>query len=541
MVRKVIACSRPVFFLLFVLFACRALGQSPSGAGVKFHVHSTQQPGTVRLYRLYLEHTGHTYTTSEAEVRTMTKSRKYQARIEPMDMFVYTEQKPGTVRLYRFIQKLDDGGWRSFYTAFEPEMKEVRRRRHCELHAMEAYVFPHDYRPTELVLQEGRPTTPDVQDVTLSRDPQHPSRGADTIISNNYDGITLIRFDVSRVPSDARIRSATLELCCTSVGFSQEETQRTCELKLFRFGHDWKEGSGSEQLARQDGANVATFDGQSPWPDGGAKACAGELLDSFAHKGDYRDWCRWNVKPHVVQEWRSPAKRNYGLMIQGTPRAKALCYASSDAPESQNRPILRLALSYADDIVPVYHCYNPVSSEHFYTTSEEERDAFLDNAKQAVTAKKKRDEERHKQAAQQKLAEASKTKPAEKSVPKTGAEKLALLHLGRAVGRDDPVVRRFDGLIRKIQAKCVPIDDHHVAAVTNMARTLLKDRGVTIDLLELLEWLERSAPERDVAPYKYEDVALAFVCIAGSDELTEDELPKAHAYVRATLEALAGK
>jgi hypothetical protein len=42
-----------------------------------------------------------------------------------MDMFVYTEQKPGTLRLYRFVQRLPEGGWRSFYTAHEPEMKDV--------------------------------------------------------------------------------------------------------------------------------------------------------------------------------------------------------------------------------------------------------------------------------------------------------------------------------------------------------------------------------------------------------------------------------
>jgi len=397
MSKDFLVCSVLGLGCLVPFFSPRAVAQSPYAGAVKFHVHTTQQPGTVKLYRLLFADGTHCYTTSEAEVRTMTTSRKYQAKIEPMDMFVYTEQTPGTTRLYRFTQKRLDGGWRSFYTAFEPEKNHVAKGKYSDLHSMKAYVFPHTYRPKEFVLQEGRPTTPDVQDVTLSKDPQHPSRGAEAIISNNYDGITLVRFDLSRVPTEARIRSATLELFCTSVGFAQEEIQRTSDLKVYRFCHEWQEGTGTDQLVRHDGADFATFDGRSPWPKGGPKACAGELLATFAHKGNYRNWCKWNLEGQIIQDWMSPGTPNYGLMIQGTPGAKALCYVSSDGSERHNRPILRLALSYSDDIVPVYWCHNPVNGDHFYTISEEERDSFIEEAKQDVALKRKQEEERRKQ------------------------------------------------------------------------------------------------------------------------------------------------
>lgn len=38
----------------------------------------------------------------------------------------------------------------------------------------------------------------------------------------------------------------------------------------------------------------------------------------------------------------------------------------------------------AGDIAPVYCCYNPATGEHFYTMSEAERDAFIQQAKQQV-------------------------------------------------------------------------------------------------------------------------------------------------------------
>ena len=101
--------------------------EPPYGGAVKFHVLKAERPGTVRLYRLLLADGTHCYTTSEREVSTLSKSSKYQAKIEPMDAFVYAEQAPGTTRLYRITQRLPGGeGWRSFYTASEAEMKSVR-------------------------------------------------------------------------------------------------------------------------------------------------------------------------------------------------------------------------------------------------------------------------------------------------------------------------------------------------------------------------------------------------------------------------------
>jgi len=368
--------SRVCFALLACAVAVAAERETPTAkfeGNVKFYVHRTQQSGTVKLHRLRLADGTHVYTTSDIEVFSLTRSREYQAKVEPMEAYVYLEQKPGTVRLYRFAPKSPDGNPRSLYTAFEPEMQNVQNQESSKLLATRAFVYPHTYQP--------------------------------------------------------------------------------------------EEGS---------------------------------------------------------------------------------------------------------DIVPVYCCYSPATGEHFYTTSKAERDSYIEQAKRELALKKQREQEQAKRLEQAKAAEALKRKqeeqarqrakqamalkqeqdrqkqnPAERSKPKpvsktTAAEDLALLHLGRRVGKDHPTVRRFDELIRKIQAKCVRIDDEQVAAVAYTAQTLLRKKGMDVDLLQLMDWLEKSAPEKDVGPYKYEDVAWAFVLMATSDDF-KGELPEVHKYVRATLEVLAGK
>lgn len=113
--------------------------------GVKFYVHKTQKPGTVRFHRLLLINGTHCYTTSEAEVERLVKDVK--ARVEPMDAFVFRERVPGTVRLYRFTLNPKKSVTINFYTAFEPEMKDIARREDSRLQDVRAYVYPHDFRP----------------------------------------------------------------------------------------------------------------------------------------------------------------------------------------------------------------------------------------------------------------------------------------------------------------------------------------------------------------------------------------------------------
>jgi hypothetical protein len=78
-------------------------------------------------------------------VKSLTSTKN--AQIEPMDAFVLSEPVSGTVRLYRFEQRLPNKIVRHFYTAFEPNMKEVVKQPGSKLHPMKCFVFPHTYKP----------------------------------------------------------------------------------------------------------------------------------------------------------------------------------------------------------------------------------------------------------------------------------------------------------------------------------------------------------------------------------------------------------
>jgi hypothetical protein len=545
MFRNVVTCCSVALSLPLAFLPLRAIAQSPYGGDIKFYMHRTEQPGTVRLYRLLLADGTHCYTTSEAEIRTMTTSRKYQARVEPVDMFVYAEQKPGTVRLYRLTQRLADGGWRSFYTAYEPEMKEVRTHQGCELHPVKAYVFPHDYmQPTEFVVQEGRPGAGDVRDVMISPDPrlsQHNLGGMDQLGIWPVSGVTLIRFDLSQIPSNTTIRAASLELSCISVGFSEEEIKRSWTIYVSECSHEWIEGTGDDTVPVRNGATASTYDGTHEWPKRDVTSCAGAVMGSFVHEGNRRGPCKWDLNTEVVDGWISGKRPNHGLMIWGEEPGKAVAFAPSESPTPENRPMLRLAALVprdnldSHDIAPVYCCYNPVSAEHFYTTSEKERDFFVANARQAVAARQERESEQTKRTDVARAAEAQKAGP--DHGPATAAQKLASIELGAPASEDAAITRRFGELIASIRTKGSPTDEQVIVAATQRGHSLLKAKGVQIGLLQFTEMLDKSISERIAKKYHYPDIVATFVLLATSEEFRgkTEEVPET---VRATLEAL---
>jgi hypothetical protein len=401
-----------------------AVGQSPYAGAIKFYVHQTQQPGTVKLYRLLLADGTRCYTTSNLEVTTLTQSSKYKAKVEPMDAFVYTEKVPGTTRLYRITGRHPDGGWRSFYTAFEPEMKNVRKQKHSELHRMKAYVFPHDFHYGEITLQQGKPGTGNVQDVTISAYPKlsENNLGIEHHLEIGQDGkVALLRFDLSYIPKDAKVRSAALELFSFRVGSSEEEIERRWPIDVYECRHPWVEGTGHTVVARHDGATFSTSDGKTKWPTGQVSGCAGDLLGTALHEGGQTRWCAWQLKPTVVEEWISGRRPNFGMLVWGKRPGKNVTFASSNTTTLKNRPILRLMVvppgfdGNLGDLVPVYCCYNPVGPEHFYTTSEKERDLFVANTEQAVALKQKQDAEQAKELEQKRLAESMRRKQEEEA------------------------------------------------------------------------------------------------------------------------------
>lgn len=138
---------RAMVTTLLLLFAFAPAYGQMKYENIKFYVHSTKQPETVRLYRLSLKDGSHRYTTSKTEVDYLQKSLKRKAQIVPFDAYVYEKQVPGTVRLYRILFSGKDETHLLMMTAFEPEML-LHKNAGRKIHTMKAYVFPHTFKKT---------------------------------------------------------------------------------------------------------------------------------------------------------------------------------------------------------------------------------------------------------------------------------------------------------------------------------------------------------------------------------------------------------
>src|SRR4051812_41610995 len=85
------------------------------------------------------------------------------------------------------------------------------------------------------------------QDVTISADGRVENEnfgGAHQTDLWQFDGVLLLRFDLSSVPRNAVVKDASLELFCASVGFAPEEKARSWPVSVYECTHEWKEGTG---------------------------------------------------------------------------------------------------------------------------------------------------------------------------------------------------------------------------------------------------------------------------------------------------------
>lgn len=201
-------------------------------------------------------------------------------------------------------------------------------------------------------LQNGRNGYVGTQDVTISADGNLETQnfgGAHQIDIWQFDGVAVLRFELSAFPKNAVVKAASLDLYCASVGFSPEEIARAWPVSVYACTQSWKEGTGiPKEKPRKDGATLKTSDGTHRWPEGGVTAVAGDLLSTTTLAGDQQRWYRWDLNPEIVQGWINGSRPNYGVMIWGKSPGKAVSFTSKDSTAADRRPILHLTLSVPD-------------------------------------------------------------------------------------------------------------------------------------------------------------------------------------------------
>ncbi len=173
------------------------------------------------------------------------------------------------------------------------------------------YVAP---TPQELVL------TPSNMDSWIDQNNQSYNGGSDTTMSvqnrNNQARRSLIYFDISSIPENATINSATLELYATAVPSSSQL------LDIYRITQSWTENG-------VNWSNQPTYTTPIVQIDGGTSA----------------GWKIWNVKS-IVESWHNGSYTNYGFLlkcnVENSNQTRLYQFATKENSTQSYRPILRI-------------------------------------------------------------------------------------------------------------------------------------------------------------------------------------------------------
>lgn len=199
----------------------------------------------------------------------------------------------------------------------------------------------------EVVLQDGRFDYTGTQDTQLGKG-NNVGRWEQFGIWQ-YDEPALIRFDLSLIPSSAKVKSASLELFFKDCGFSEYEIRRSWPVEVYVCEVPWVEGTGHPEAHTHDGASIETTDGTTPWPGGKVTVSPSLRLGrTTIAGGQERRWYRWALNTQLVQKWIDGQLKNNGMVIVGRPPGKAVAFFAREDTEIELRPTLRLLLMVPD-------------------------------------------------------------------------------------------------------------------------------------------------------------------------------------------------
>jgi hypothetical protein len=162
----------------------------------------------------------------------------------------------------------------------------------------------------------------------------------------NYGGSTLMRvetgnptrrplvlLDLSAVPADAAIRSATYTLFLQSVMNSQ-----TNNIKVYRVTHPWTEGTGNGANT-MDGATWNTHNGTASWTTPGGEYDS-TVLWAAKNVSTPNKHYSWNIT-NLAKAWHDGTHPNHGLILIAAGGSRK-DFASGDNNNATRRPFLQV-------------------------------------------------------------------------------------------------------------------------------------------------------------------------------------------------------
>jgi hypothetical protein len=156
---------------------------------------------------------------------------------------------------------------------------------------------------------------------------------------------TLLKWDLSSIPSNATVSSASLSLNVTDAS--------SLAFNLYNMRRTWVEGTGN-RTASDTSANWNTYDGATSWGTVGAANTSSDRYDTNLWSASTSSFSSTGSKTEalnadgvaVVQGWVSGSLGNYGLIIQNYSGSTndAVYFSSSETTTEANRP--KLSVTY---------------------------------------------------------------------------------------------------------------------------------------------------------------------------------------------------
>jgi len=190
-----------------------------------------------------------------------------------------------------------------------------------------------------VILQEGLDSYAGTSDAEIYSSSSSTNYGGAAYIRTYHNGYRriLIGFDLTSIPSDATVSSASLELYCYGYGYPSAGKS----IPLYRITRSWVEGTSNSDGCTFYEYNYVDHDVSTAgdWTTQGGDYDTTAAAEQSTDNIKAYTWIDWNIQD-LVQNWVDGTYANHGMLIRTHTGSVSISYRSSEYSDTAKRPKL---------------------------------------------------------------------------------------------------------------------------------------------------------------------------------------------------------